>query len=392
MVRSWLWIAVAILAAVPWAVLRFVGLHEPPYLVAALAGTAILGAAFLLTWASEVAQIDISQSLAVVILSLIAVLPEYSVDVYFAWRAGQDPAYTQYALANMTGANRLLIGVGWVAVVLVFWWRTRKRKVDLAEHESLELSVLSIATLYVLLIPLKGTLSIWDSVVLFVLFGLYAYASSRQPPEEPELVGPAAAIGSLSTRMRRLMTLGLFVYAAAAILISAEPFAEGLVATGKQLDIDEFFLVQWLAPLASEAPEFIVAVLFVLRGHPHLGLRTMVSSKVNQWTLLVGALPIAYAVSAGQLLPLQLDERQVHEVLLTAAQSAFAVALLSGLGLSVGGAAALAALFIVQFILPETRVAMSVIYLLLTVGILAFDRQRLGRLIRSPRKLFSPTP
>ena len=35
------------------------------------------------------------------------------------------------------------------------------------------------------------------------------------------------------------------------ILASAEPFSEGLVETGKRWGVDEFLLVQWLAPLAS---------------------------------------------------------------------------------------------------------------------------------------------
>ncbi len=36
--------------------------------------------------------------------------------------AGQDPRqpYSHYAIANMTGANRLLIGVGWAAIALIF--------------------------------------------------------------------------------------------------------------------------------------------------------------------------------------------------------------------------------------------------------------------------------
>lgn len=388
--KGWLWIAGAGLAVVPWIALRAGGVHEPPYLVAALAGMAILGAAFLLSWASEVVQLDISQALAVVILSLIAVLPEYSVDMYFAWRAGQDPTYAQYAVANMTGANRLLIGIGWAVVVLVFWWRTKSRQVDLAEHETLELSVLAMATLYAFLIPLKANLSIFDAAILLALFGGYAYATARQAPEEPELVGPALAIGSLPTGPRRAVTIGLFFFAAAAILISAEPFAEGLVATGSQLHIDEFFLVQWLAPFASEAPEFIVAVLFVIRGHPHLGLRTMISSKVNQWTLLVGLLPLVYALSAGRLAPLVLDTRQAEEVFLTAAQSAFALVMVAGLGLSVRGAIALAVLFLAQFLFPETRLAVAVIYLLLTIGILAFDRKRMRLLARSPGRLLWP--
>ena len=51
-------------------------------------------------------------------------------------------------------------------------------------------------------------------------------------------------------------------------LAAAEPFAEGLVQTGETLGIDEFLLVQWLAPLASEAPEFLVAALLTLAARP----------------------------------------------------------------------------------------------------------------------------
>src|SRR5437870_3176784 len=53
-------------------------------------GAAILGSAFLLAWGAEVLQLDVSQGLALTILALIAVLPEYAVDLTFAWKAGQD--------------------------------------------------------------------------------------------------------------------------------------------------------------------------------------------------------------------------------------------------------------------------------------------------------------
>ena len=43
-------------------------------------GVEILGAAFLLSWGAEVAQMDISRGLALAILARIAILPEYAVD------------------------------------------------------------------------------------------------------------------------------------------------------------------------------------------------------------------------------------------------------------------------------------------------------------------------
>jgi hypothetical protein len=59
--------------------------------MALLAGIAIMGAAFLLLCACDAAQAEVSQGLALAAVALIAVLPEYSVDMYFTWKAGQLP-------------------------------------------------------------------------------------------------------------------------------------------------------------------------------------------------------------------------------------------------------------------------------------------------------------
>ena len=88
---------------------------------------AVVGSAFLLAWAAEALQLDVSQGLALAVLALIAVLPEYAVDFVFTWKAGKDPhEYAPLALANMTGGNRLLIGIGWSLVVLLAAWRMRR--------------------------------------------------------------------------------------------------------------------------------------------------------------------------------------------------------------------------------------------------------------------------
>src|SRR5205085_2401825 len=76
---------------------------------------------------------------------------------------------------------------------------------------------------------------------------------------------PAERIGGLPTGRRRLVMAGMFGFAAYVIFIAAEPFAHSLVAAGEVMGVDKFLLVQWLAPIASEAPEFIVALLFVAR-------------------------------------------------------------------------------------------------------------------------------
>ncbi|MFC2059460.1 sodium:calcium antiporter, partial [Chloroflexota bacterium] len=124
--KNWLWLVSAALLTVPALSFRFGGIEAGVGTETVFFGVAIVGAAFLITWAAEVAEMDISQSLALALIALIAVLPEYSVDLYFAWTAAKNPEYAHYAIANMTGANRLLIGLGWTLVLFLFWFKTKK--------------------------------------------------------------------------------------------------------------------------------------------------------------------------------------------------------------------------------------------------------------------------
>jgi len=397
-------IAGAAALTVPGLALRLSGAHPVEWLGAVIFGVAIVGAAFLLAWAAEAVQLDVSQGLALALLALIAVLPEYAVDFVFTWKAGKDPdEFAGLALANMTGANRLLIGVGWSMVVLLAAWRMRRvartqgyegeiaTDVELDRSHAIEISFLAVATLYSLTLPLKRTLTLVDAAVLVTLFALYVLRISRAPAEEPHLVGPAELIGGLPKARRRTAVAGMFLFAAAVILACAEPFAEALVTTGEELGISTFLLVQWLAPLASEAPELLVAGLFAWRLNTNAALGALVSSKVNQWTLLVGTLPIVFAISAGATHGLPVDSLQREELFLTAAQSAFAVAVLSNRSLGVREAFMLLGLFAGQFVLGAAlpgdlraveRVGVGVLYLVLAAFTIFRQRAAVPDLVR----------
>ena len=368
---NWLWIGSSILLCLQWIAIHFAGIHLTPQFEALSSGVAIFGAAFLLSWAAELSQKDIPQALAIALLALIAVLPEYAVDMYFAWSAGKDPKYTAFATANMTGANRLLIGVGWAAVVITYWLKSGKKAVELEPSHKIELFYLALATLYSFLIPLKGQLDLIDAVALIMIFVFYMRAASKAEHVEPELEGPAAMIESWGTRPRRAWTVSFFLLSGFTIFTAAEPFAEGLLATGRTFGIEEFILVQWLAPLASESPEFIVAILFALKGQPGTSMGALLSSKVNQWTLLIGMLPIVYAVSAESAGGMHMDARQVEEMFLTAAQSIFAVAVLANLSFSLLEALMVFVLFWTQLLFPDPqfRFYYSFLYVVLAVGL-----------------------
>jgi cation:H+ antiporter len=425
-------IGLAVAITFPALFLRFSDVHLEPPLAAATYGLAIVGAAFLLSWAAEVSQLDISAGLAIAILALIAVLPEYAVDFVFAWKGGEayeaanymacppPPGLTEspcsLALANMTGANRLLIGVGWTMVVFIAFFRLRAKRliergtrwegVKLDREHSIELSYLTVATIYSLTLPLKESITLVDAFILVSIFVLYTIRVARAPAEEPHLVGPARYVGTFPTTRRRSVYIGMMAFAAIVILLSAEHFAEALVETGATVGISEFLLVQWLAPLASEAPELLVAGLYAWRLNTNAGLGTLVSSKVNQWTLLVGTLPVVFAISSSSLHGLPIDEVQREELFLTAAQSFLAIAVLLNLRMTLREAGFLFGLFWAQFILgavvPESlhgveRIGVGIIYLAMGTWLVISNRRLVRPLLRDGFKtpyaqMAEPTP
>jgi len=338
-------------------VLRLTGTLITPLLDTFIFAIALLGAGFMLTWGAEAAEEHVSQGLALAGLALVTVLPEYAVDIYYTLQAGQHPGseYVQFAAANMTGANRLLIGLAWPLIVLLYWWRSGKRVVELRWTNTAEISFLALASLYSFVITLKGLIDLFDMVILLAIFGAYLWRISKLPKGDDDdddgEVGPAAALTQLPKGRQYTIMAALTIAAALIILAVAQPFAESLIASGQQFGINKFLLIQWVAPLAGEAPEIIITILFTLSLRPTAALGALVSDKINQWTLLIGMIPLFYSIGAGRIGALPLDARQHEEFFLTAAQSLFAVALLLRLRLTLRGALALLGLFLVQFVL-----------------------------------------
>lgn len=404
-------VAIASAAMLPAILARAINWPLQPMLAAAVFGVAVLAAGFMLSWGAEAAESRISQGLILAIVALITVLPEYAVDMYYAFQAGQNPQsnYVHYAAANMTGANRLLIGLAWPVLGILHWWRTRERVITLASANAIEVGFLLLASVYAFVILLKNRIGWMDAIVLFALFGAYLWKVSRLPKADSsenagEDLEPAAALGTLSQPAQWLWMMGLTVAAATVIFLSAEPFAESIVATGRLLGMDEFLLIQWLAPLASEAPAVLIAVLFVLSGRAVGGLTALISDKINQWTLLVGMLPLAMSVGAGTVVDLPLDARQHEEFFLTAAQSIFSVSLLIRLRFGLTAGITLLVLFMAQITIAlvyqhdpartiSSLTALGWLYLILALGnfvIRASDARKVIRAIFRTDKALPP--
>ena len=398
--------AVTLAFAAPALLTLMLGWHFSPLVEATFFGVAIVASAFMLGWAGEAAELDLSGGLTVGILAIVTILPEYVVSIYFAFAAGTDPSMVQYASANLTGANRLLLGFGWPLVVLVAFFVVRAAAksrsvssgsdreknsfgISLEPEARTDLGFLLIASVMAFLVPLTGQIHLVWGIIMVTIFVAYLWRQSHAEREEPELEGVAARIGELSKAQRIAFEAAVLVVSAAIILVCAEPFAHSLIEAGKSLGIDDYLLVQWLAPIASEAPEFSLALIFAARGRANVGLAILISSKVNQWTVLAGSLPIAYVVGGGQGSALPMDFRQVEEFTLTAGQTLLGIALLLGLRLGARGAILLFALFAVTFVLPqpEIRFVLAVAYLVLALAIFVARRKLIWAALSEPFKL-----
>jgi cation:H+ antiporter len=359
-------------------------------------GGAVVAGAFVLGWISEAAELDLRGGLSIALLAVIAILPEYVVDFYFAFAAGKDPSMAAYASANLTGANRLLLGFGWPAMAIFGYFAIRsmnkkakqefpKFGVALESEARVDLAFLMVASAIALIVPLTHQFDLFTGGALVILFALYLIRISQQDKEEPELEGIPALVGNLSKVSRRIFLFITAVLAAFVIIVVAEPFAHSLIEAGKALNIDEFILVQWLAPLASEAPEFIVAIMFALRGKPAIGLAILVSSKVNQWTALAGSLPIGYALGGGQG-ALPMDPVQVEEFTLTIAQTLFGVAILLSLRLGLLDAIGLITLFAVTLVFPDPniRIWVAFFYFAIALPLFIYRWRELGQTLKAP--------
>jgi hypothetical protein len=80
-----------------------------------------------------------------------------------------------------------------------------------------------------------------------------------------------------------------------------------------------------------------------------MALMNMVSSNINQWTLLAAMLPIVYSMSRGAISAIPLDDRQQLELLMTLGQSLLSALFLLDMKLTWWEAAGLFGLWVVQF-------------------------------------------
>ena len=359
----------------------------------------ILLSAFLVAWGAEAAQFLISQGLALAILAWLQTLPEFAVEAVIAWEAGRNPDRSHLAIANLTGAIRLLLGLGWPMIYYVFAFSGRRRgdparkAIRLQREHAVEVIGLVPPLLYFVVIVWKQTMSWIDAVVLLALYVAYLLVLLRHPSHSAEELSDAPRVSQWAYRLgglrQKLAIGGLFAAGGFLLYITAHPFLESMLAVAALFGVSQFVLVQWVAPFLSEFPEKVSAFLWARRvTHAPMALMNMVSSNINQWTVLAAMIPLVYGYShyhhTGVWASFHFDAEQRTEIILTLLQTGLGMVVLANMEFDWFDATALFVLWVVQFVAPHLREEVSLAYALwITILLVGFVVQ--GRPLLAPR-------
>lgn len=351
----------------------------------------IIGAAVIIAWAAEAAQFLISQGMALAILAWLQTLPEFAVEAVIAWEAPRLPNGVALISANFTGSLRLLVGLGWpmIFAVAAFFHRRKHRKplreIRLEGEHAVEVLALLPPLVYFMVIWAKGTLTILDSVVLSILYFAYLFVLNKIPPQEAEKLSdmevvPRTILG-LRPWLRNTVIIGLFLTGGLILYLVAEPFLHSMLALAVSLGMSQYLFVQWVAPFLSEFPEKVSAFYWArkISGAP-MALMNMVSSNINQWTMLVAMIPIVYSFSIGSVSTVHFDDHQRLEILLTIAQSALGFILLCNMSFAWYEAGAIFTLWFAQFVYAPIHAWVAAIYFgwcAIELGLAAVGRRKL---------------
>lgn len=360
---------------------------------------AILAASMMIAWAAESAQFFVAQGLALAILAWLQTLPEFAVEAVIAWKQ-----QIHLMLANLTGALRLLVGLGWPLIYFTaagfhrLKSGTPLRRIVLEKEHCVEVVGLAPPLAYFVWIWWKSSINLFDAAVLVAIYVAYLLVLRRIPPQEQERIEDMELIPRLimtrPPRLRAAVIVGLFLGGGLLIYYMAEPFLGSLLAVSGALGISSFVFVQWVAPFVSEFPEKVSAFYWARTvDRAPMALMNMVSSNINQWTLLAAMLPIVYSLSLGRVAAIPFDPHQELEILMTIGQSLIGLLFLINMEIAWWEATALFALWAVQFVLspippgPGTLGWLAThIHKLITWVYLGWSAVEVGRIVLGQRK------
>jgi len=362
----------------------------------------IIFAAILIGYGAEILELVLPSGVAIAIVALLQICPEFFVEWATVKKAAFDPEFLHNAMANLYGANKLLVGFGPPLVFFVYYFFSPSKKnsyIRLHKIKSYSIFVMIFAVMYNTIIYLKNSLMWYDSIILTAIYFGSVYFIGRMEirynklktekgsaaeDDDDDDNGPKIEDSAVEKLLHKFVLAGEKViayraYIAAFVLLAsggallvgfAEEFLECLLHAATAAGISTFIFIGYVAPFMSEFPEKTVAIGYAMKGHEDTAMINFLSSILAQLTLLTAMVPLAYSYYKGCLTGIVFDPMQSQELLLVIAMMLFSLMLFLDLKFTVRETVLALGLFIWQFIFPESRDTVTKVYFVLFISYL----------------------
>jgi len=348
----------------------------------------IIFAAVLIGYGAEVLELVLPSGVALAIVALLQISPEFFVEWATVKKAAFDPAFLHNAMANLYGANKLLVGFGPPLVFFVYYFFSPTKKENYIKFHAIKsysVFVMIFGIAYNFIIYLKNSLMWYDSIVLIAIyFGsvffigrMELHYSKLKPSAQedgPELEDSAVEklihkfviVGEKVNAYRAYIASFIFLATGGALLVGfAEEFLECLLHAATAAGVSTFIFIGYVAPFMSEFPEKLVAIGYAMKGHADTAMVNFLSSILAQLTLLTAMVPLAYSYYKGTPTGIVFDAVQSQELLLVIAMMLYSLMLFLDLKFTIRETIMALGLFIWQFVMPESRDTVTKVYFVL---------------------------
>ncbi len=216
------------------------------------------------------------------IVSVATTMPEMIVSMTAAMQGKTD-----MAIGNAVGsviANTGLI----LAVAMVFMSITIRRKTYLQQC-----AILAGSATVLLVASQSGALSIWGSITLIVLFGLFMYRNVQNAKEIMEETKRPDI-----NRKNLAKNIGLFVLGAASIVVGSQFLVNSGSDIASFFGVPERIIAVTLVAVGTSLPELVTTITAIVKKQSGLSIGNLIGANTIDISLI---LPLCSIVSGQQI-------------------------------------------------------------------------------------------
>ncbi len=149
-------------------------------------------------------------------------------------------------------------------------------------HKQIPLLLFCSVILF-LFMCINGSIEIWESVILLFLFLIFVYLNFKAPKESD-----LQEVSKNTSQAKMPQTILLLIFSAALIAVGANALVNSASNLSKAIGISETIIGLTVVSLGTSLPEFVTAIISIIKKESDLGLGNIIGSNLINLLLLIG--------------------------------------------------------------------------------------------------------